>query len=370
MADPLIWSKLPEHLIFYIIEQTQDTKTLRNWCEATKGRRTYYLHLVALRNRWKTFTIHRKNLLYDFEAAGHTDYFTAKRHKERDSNGEIYGAIRQPSKNLRFGVKPATLIKHLIVNSQTGYYRTRLPGEWKGLPGVNRTLELLMRHTSGLEEIIHFGPLCQQDLDHFTSHRTLTKIRLRKLHHYTIPGSYEGPEVLPRLHRSHLQISFAKLTRLSKLTVLDVSQLATREAYYLAVAVRVLAHLRRLRVSEMSDKHNNFRDSRSSPLSIFLRNLYSQGKLLYTLPAVFLTNDAPTWETPNATSHLNGPDTSTGVTNLEDSATSSDSDDRADLDGSTISADSADPPPAVVSQWEDPGLPDSLETLELVDNTE
>lgn len=271
MADPLIWSKLPEHLVPYIIEQAQDLKTLKNWCEATKG--TWHLNRVATRLRWKTFTINKKNM-HMGDLVDLSDYFTAKRMKDRAVNNEVSQAIRGTDERPGYGVIPATFIKRLLVNMQTGWGIDYMK-DTLATVGVLLTLEVLDQN-SCLEEIEHFGFLCQDQLDRFVKIPTLTKIELRKTHGCT-RGLYEN--LKPVSVEDYLEIkgiNLAKLFCLSKLTSLNVSQLRSVEAPGLAKAVRSLPQLQHLRISEMSDTIHRGRGSRAWPMAIFLRELYSE----------------------------------------------------------------------------------------------
>ena len=72
------------------------------------------------------------------------------------------------------------------------------------------------------------------------------------------------------------RISLHKLSLLSKLTLLDVSQLRTRDAYGLAKAVGCLTELQNLRTVEALDDVDHDRDGRPTPLSLFLVKLYSE----------------------------------------------------------------------------------------------
>ncbi len=168
MADPLIWSKLPEHLVPYIIEQAQDLKTLKNWCEATKE--TWHLNRVATRLRWKTFTIHKKNLymgnLFDPPEWADQDYFTAKRIRDRAAKSEFSQAMRETDGRSGYGVIPATLIKRLLVNVQTGWGSDYVKDSVDSA-GFLLTLDILLDQNPSLEEVEHFGLLCQDQLDRF-----------------------------------------------------------------------------------------------------------------------------------------------------------------------------------------------------------
>lgn len=249
--------------------------------------------------------------------------FTPKRIEDRAVNNEVSQALRETDGRPGYGVIPATLIKRLLVNLQTGWGRDYMK-DTIAKACVVETLDVLLPHASSLEEIEHFGLLCQALLDIYVKFPTVSRIKLRETHSCT-EGLYDNPETTLSEDINE-DINLARLSCISNLTFLDVSQLRSFEAPGLAKAVRSFTQLHHLRVSEMADNIDHSRESQPSPLALFLRELYSD-----TLPSGFIT------------------------TTSETSSNSSDSDDIDCL---------------ISAQQTGPGFPASLKSLELVDNTE
>ena len=271
MADPLIWSKLPEHFILYIIEQTTDIKTLKNWCEATRA--VFYLYRVALRLRWRTITVSKKNLLKTC-ATEDLDYYSAKFEKYREFKNEINQAIRMTSEKPGYGIKPATLIKRLVINLQSGT-GSLMSIEIETHQNVSITLKTLLPHASRLEEVEHFGFLQQELFDQFVRIPTLSTLRLRQTHRYT-EGPYEALLLYQHTGNFAQTVSFYNLSQATKLTCLDISYLHTGEARSLAKAVGYMKLLQHLRIAEISTKVLYGNEEPSTPLATFLSELYSE----------------------------------------------------------------------------------------------
>ena len=229
MADPLIWFKLPEHLITHILEQTTDLKTLKSWCEAT--RTISHLNRVALRLRWRIFTISKKS-------------------------------------KTGCETKQAALIKGLVINSQSGNGGQMLT-DIGNHQHILLTLKTILPHASCLEEVDHYGFLQQDLLDQLVSIPNLKALKLRSTHRYKLV-QHAGTTSLA------LPINLDGLSCASKLTLLDVSHLLPREGGRLAKAVRCMEQLQHLRVADIVEHVLHIDEERSTPLAIFLNELCSK----------------------------------------------------------------------------------------------
>ncbi len=253
------------------------------------------------------------------------DYFTAKRQKDSALNNEVCQATREPDGKAGYGVKPATLIKRLLINLQSGLGHSSIQ-DINTVQSAILTLGMLLSQASSLEEIEHYGLLCQEQLNLFVKIPNLTSIKLRKTHS-SARGLYENLETASvELDLNGEEINLAKLACLPNLTFLDVSQLRSPEARGLAKAVRSLSHLQHLRVSERSDEIDHSRQLSPTPLALFFRALYS-------------------------TSSPSSPNT-------------------AASDTSSAWSDSEDVDYKDALQGTEPGFPAWLQSLELMENTE
>ncbi len=104
--------------------------------------------------------------LFDPPEWADQDYFTAKRIKGRAAKGEFSQAIRETDGRSGYGVIPATLIKRLLVNVQTGWGSDYVKDSVDSA-GFLLTLDILLDQNPSLEEVEHFGLLCQDQLDRF-----------------------------------------------------------------------------------------------------------------------------------------------------------------------------------------------------------
>ena len=218
-------------------------------------------------------TVSKKNLLKTC-ATEDLDYGFAKLGKDTECKNEVNQALCMTSEKPGYGIKPAVLMKRLVVNLQSGTGGP-MSTDIDTHRNVFFTLKTLLPHASCLEEVEHFGFLQQELFDQIVGIPALTTLKLRQTHRYT-EGPYE--ELLSYPDRNdHVQtVNLCSLSRATKLTCLDVSHLRTGEACRLAKAVRCMRLLQRLRIAEISDNVIYDGEKPSTPLAIFLSELYSK----------------------------------------------------------------------------------------------
>ncbi|MCJ1397474.1 hypothetical protein MMC11_000667 [Xylographa trunciseda] len=261
MANSIdIGLRIPEELIWTVIQQTEDVETMQNWCIAI----TYHKDLYprALQKRWGSITIGRDDLVappYMVQLSTIGKRGTLYRHQEianyrqrvsceNQLNGT--GLIEAATKEQLLGrAMPATYIKKLVLNFRFDHdvekplYRHGSGSE--GLPGdiLEYSLVRLFPHLTKAESITVD---CRVPQELLKAIATLTGGRLKSLT-FRISSTmacFRSPGRKGLC--SQYLLKWEKLEKLKSLEVLEIRELASKEGYEIALAVRELHSLKRV----------------------------------------------------------------------------------------------------------------------------
>ena len=261
---------LPAEIVCQIIERTDDTLTLNNWCAATAS--TLLLNRVALRTRWASAEVTQDDFICPIDGFGASLL--------QSSGSLIYKTVYVDDSLPK--PLPASYIRQLILNfyfrkpdqvvDQNGY-QTHVYEQFPTSEALQMSLAMLLPHCISLEEIYHEGVLHQENLDEVTklAQTPLRSLRLRMrppLYHcrWLSPHPPYGilrdgrDERYIHIDFDHYSLRWQNLSLLKGLRRLDVCRVWHGEGASLAKAIAELHQLEILAVvaafptlGEMSD---------------------------------------------------------------------------------------------------------------------
>ena len=276
-----LWSRLPNELLCKVIQWTEDTATLQNWCDATISNRI--LHQVSLEARWSKVTISQNDYATLF-----CDNSNQQQWAARPASGLVETIISTfPGKDKSLHKCLASYIKYLILD-----FRFHKPASGENIPGLEgchysnivplpffqdlvSTICPLLADLPQTSEIHHNGILLQSHLDQIVmggipvlKGLTLRWTRYGDLSYGT---SYESAW-------NELELDWSNISQLMSLRTLRVQNLLMNEGASLGNAVKQMPWLEHLLVSAASTSHfalsASSRRRRISPLSSFLAMVF------------------------------------------------------------------------------------------------
>ena len=269
--DPAIWKKFPPELIIMVINQTSGSTALKNWCAATCTDDSLLYYHQAIRRYHQRFVLSRRNLVSQNTVSTRRTLATVQ-----VDTGEIPRAVQLPSTSDLLP-RPATYIKSLVLNFQSGYNK----GSILDFKKIDYSLELLLQiqRLGHLRVIEQYGDLHPNHFIRFLATRGLEKLTVRKLNAHAPPrllGRYGRYDDYPDLD---LQLPFELLRRRNTMTSLEAGNIMSTEVAGLAVAVRTLENLEILHVTAASEDG-------IAPMSRFLEAMFRKcPRLPYGFPA-------------------------------------------------------------------------------------
>ena len=260
--DLTLWSQIPLDALSIVIENTQDSETLKAWVQAT--RYSTLLHLIAIKLAYSTFTICEKNLLRAPDVTRHSGRYTSIADDEVSDRAQIssYQKLAPHVRRLHLQFYFASS------NRQQDLVRSE---------DVSYTLGTIIKEAKALQEIDHHGVLYQEELDAMLDVQSLKVLRVRQSWNDTPCSCSEGENLRPR---GLWTLDLSRLFHLDALKNLSVSQVHNQEAVGLARAVRKLRKLESLRVEvgkgDLMDPYDPFGEGEDSPLMMFIITLCCQ----------------------------------------------------------------------------------------------
>lgn len=234
------WAGLPFHLLYDLIEQTTDPKSLQNWSIATK--KNERLHHFVLQTQWRETSVGQRDFLSEHPQPG-------RQPLSRTRIGKMSRVLYPDRRLLRPTL--AEYIERLTLDFHFTSDSVRFQVLQPCYEDVENGLEALIPRLTRVSEITFNGSLYTGLFKQLATIKS-DKLRILRLRDRFPEFSLWRTE-RPKLTDDDLAVKFVELAAFKSLRVLEIRELQHIEGMHLANAVHELKHLEKLHVEAASD---------------------------------------------------------------------------------------------------------------------